>query len=103
MTIAELNRAVRSFNRKEKQRAKETAVHNYILAGLIGSAFASAFSEEASMPRLEEVYSALFEDKAEETKKQIEEKKQELSVIRFTQFANSHNNKFKQQEVAKSN
>lgn len=100
MTIAELNRAVNSWNRVHKALSQEKAIHNYILAGLIGKTVLSAFSEQVEVPKLEEVYSSLFEDKAEERKAELDQKRTELSVIRFIQFANSHNEKYKQQEVA---
>ena len=95
MTIAELNRFIKSWQRREKQRAQETAVHNYILAGLVGKSIASYISSDIEMPRIEEVYSSLFEDKAEETKQKQEELATELAVARFKQFANLHNEKFK--------
>jgi hypothetical protein len=95
MTIAELNRYTKSWQRREKQRAQEIAVHNYILAGLIGRNMAGLFSQEVEMPKLEEVYSSLFEDKAEDTKRKQEELATELAVARFKQFANLHNENFK--------
>lgn len=95
MTIAELNRYLESWQRRIKREAQERAAYNYILAGLIGTSVASYFSEEIQMPKLEEVYSSIFEDKAEETKQQKKNLETELAVARFKQFANFHNSKYK--------
>ena len=95
MTIAELNRYISSWQRRTKQQAQEQAAHNYILAGLIGRSIASYFSEEIEMPKVEEVYSSLFEDKAEETKQQQENLQTQLAVARLKQFATFHNEKYK--------
>lgn len=94
MTIAELNRKVSSYQRVKKAMAQEQAAHNYILAGLIGRNIASYIAEDVTVPKLEEVYSYLFNEKAEETKSEQEELKTELSILRFKQFANFHNKKF---------
>ena len=95
MTIGELNRFIASWQRRTKQQAQEQAAHNYILAGLIGRSIASYFSEDIEVPKVEEVYSSLFEDKAKETKEKQENLITELSVARFKQFANFHNEKYK--------
>lgn len=47
------------------------------------------------MPKVEEVYSSLFDDKAEVTKQQKETLKTELSALRLKQFATFHNEKYK--------
>ncbi len=47
------------------------------------------------MPKLEEVYSSLFEEQAKENKRKQEELATELAVARFKQFANLHNEKLK--------
>lgn len=95
MTIAELNRHFESYLRREKARMQEAATQNYILATLIRYAVGSCLSNEVEMPKIEEVYSSLFDDKAEETKQKKQELNTELSVLRFKEFANAHNKKFK--------
>lgn len=95
MTIAELNRHLKSYMRREKMRLQETATHNYILASLIKCAVASSISSDVEMPKIEEVYGSLFEEKAEETKQKKQDLATELSVARFKQFANIHNAKLK--------
>lgn len=95
MTIAELNRFFESYVRREKIRMQEIATNNYILANLIRFAVGSCLSSEVQMPRIEEVYSSLFEEKAEETQQKKQELTTDLSVLRFKQFADTHNKKFK--------
>lgn len=97
MTIAELERAVKSWRRVEQQRAKETATHNYISALLIGKSVASYFSEEITMPPIEEIYPTLFTDNSKQVEKQ--NKQQELYALRFRQFANSYNKRFDDKEA----
>lgn len=97
MTIAELNRAVESKKRCQKREAQEKASFDYILADLIGRSIARIHSSSNHFPQIYEVYPALFESK--EIEEQVQEKKNELSALRFKQFADSYNKKFK--EVAK--
>lgn len=98
MTLAECTRAVESYNRVKKLQMREKAQNDYILADLIGRSVARIHSSSAKMPELNEAYPALFESE------EIQEKKQqqlaELSALRFKQFAQSYNNKYR--EVAKA-
>ena len=93
MTIAELTRAVRSHNRRVKEEARERAAQNYILADLIGRSVSRVYSSSAKMPTLAEAYPSLFND--EDIAEQQQQKKNELSVMRFKQFANFYNKKYK--------
>lgn len=99
MTIAELNRFVESQKRTQKREAQEKATFDYILADLIGRSIARIHSSAATYPRLSDTYPSLFE--SEEVEEKLQEKKDELSALRFKQFANSFNKKFK--EVSKVN
>ncbi|MBR4419970.1 MAG: hypothetical protein IKT32_03740 [Clostridia bacterium] len=94
MTIAELARYIKSYQRREKQRAQERAAYDYMQANLIARSVASYFSEEITVPTLQEAYSGLFEDKAQEQAEEKARLKAELSVLRFKQFANYHNRKY---------
>ena len=100
MTIAELARAIASKKRIQKQQAQEKASFDYILADLIGRSISRLYSSSATIPEIAEVYPSLFNSKEIEEKKQ--KKKDELSVLRFKQFAQSYNKKFKK-EVGKEN
>ena len=99
MTIAELERVVLSWQRTQKVKAQEQAAYDYLLASLIGINVASFFSNEVKVPALAEVYSHLFEEKAEEIQEQKLDAKTELSALRFKQFAKSYNERFYKQEV----
>lgn len=94
MTPAEVFRAMDSKKRVMKIQAQEKASFDYILADLIGKSIARIHSSKISYPELIEVYPSLFDTKAIEEKKL--EKKTELSAIRFKQFADSHNKKYKE-------
>ena len=89
MTFAEINRAIASKQRQEKRQAS----FDYILADLIGRSVSRIYNSTNKMPALYEAYPSLFDKEAEEEK--IQEQKDEVSAIRFRQFARSYNEKFK--------
>lgn len=94
MTLAELERAINSKRRVEKVRAQEKASFDYILAELIGRSVARIQSSANRMPEIGEVYPSLFDTEEIQQKKQ--EKKAELSALRFKLFAESYNKRFSQ-------
>lgn len=99
MTIGELGRAVRSAQRIRKMQAREKASFDYTLAQVIGRACGMAFGTvKSDFPDISGVYPTLFD--SEEIKRKKQEKQAELSALRFKQFAEAFNQKFKQ-EVAK--
>lgn len=103
MTFAELDRLVESRRRMERKRLQEKASLNHNLGALVGRAFAVAMDNKNDYPTLEEAYPSLFND-TEEIKKKKEQKQErinELSALRFKQFAQSYNKKYK--EVGKIN
>ena len=100
MTLAELERLLESKRRQIRLEAQQQATFDYIQADLIGRSIARIYSSSARMPDISEVYPTIFDSKDIEEKKR--EKKAELSALRFKQFAESYNKKFKQ-EVAKDN
>lgn len=98
MTLAELIRAIDSKKRIELQQAKEKACYDYMLADLIGYSIARIHSSAAKMPHISTVYPTLFD--SETVEEQMQEKRDEMSVIRFKQFAQAFNKKF--EEVGKT-
>ena len=94
MTIAEVMRAIESKKRQQKAEAQEKAVFDYILADTIGRSIARIYSSSNNMPQLYEVYPSLFN--SEEMENQKQQKKLELSALRFKQFAQAYNNKYKE-------
>ena len=94
MTIAELIRLSDSKKRIWKREAREKASFDYTLADLIGRSIARIHSSSNKMPTIAEVYPTLFD--AAEAEEKIQEKKDELSVLRFKQFAQSFNSRFKE-------
>ena len=98
MTIAELERLINSKKRMQKAQAQERANFDYVLADLIGRSVARIYNSSNKLPEISEAYPSLFDSKEIEEYKQ--NKKDELSALRFKQFANSYNKKFK--EVANS-
>ena len=92
MTLAEVIRAIESYNRRYKAAERQQAALDYILADAIGRSVSRIYSSSARMPKLYELYPALFE--SEEIQEQEQAKRDELSVLRFKQFAAAHNKKF---------
>lgn len=101
MTIAELTRAIESKNRRTKLEAQEKASNDYILADLIGRSIARIYNSSNHYPDISEVYPTLFD--SEEIRQAKQEKRNELSALRFKLFAESFNNKFKTKEAQKDN
>lgn len=93
MTLAEVSRAANSKIRVTKIEDEKRASFDYILADLIGKSVARIYSSSNKLPTLSEAYPSLFSKEVEE--QTIQEKKAELSAIRFKQFANSYNKRFK--------
>ncbi len=99
MTFAELDRLIESKKRMEKIRAKEKAAYDYMLASLIGRAFAASMDSKNEFPDIHSVYPSLFEEEKVKKEEKKQEQIEQLSALRFRQFAQSYNKKYK--EVAK--
>lgn len=93
MTIAELERAISSKKRVQKREAQERASFDYILADLIGRSISRIYNSANNVPSISEVYPTLFDSKEVEDAKSV--KQDELSALRFRQFAKSFNKRFK--------
>lgn len=98
MSISELVRLVASRKRVIELEAKEKATFDYILADLIGRSVARVNSSANRYPNIAEAYPSLFN--TQEAAEEMQAKKDELSALRFKQFAQSYTNKRK--EAAKS-
>ena len=94
MTFAELSRLLASKNRVMEAQRKEKAINDYTLADLIGRSVARIYNSSNHLPSLAEAYPHLF-DKVEE-EEVIQKKKDELSALRFKQFAQSYNKKLRE-------
>ncbi len=93
--MAELTRLIESKKRIQKKEARDKANFDYILADMIGRSVARIYSSSANMPSIEEVYPSFFD--SEEIQEAKQQKKDELSALRFKQFVNSHNKKFQKE------
>lgn len=101
MTLAEVIRAIESRKRQMKLEDQEKAAFDYILADLVGRSVARLYSSSAKLPQINEVYPTLFDSNEIEAQKQ--EKKTELSILRFKQFAQTYNKRFNNKEVGANN
>ena len=90
MTFAELDRAITAKKKQEKRKA----AFDYILADLVGRSIARVYNSQNTYPSLAEAYPSLF-DKAEE-EEELQRKKDELSALRFKQFALTYNKNHKE-------
>ena len=103
MTPGEINRAIESRNRVIKREAQERAGYDYVLAQLIVKGISITLGGNSSFPTMQETYPGLFDDIIAEQEEKIQQQKAELSALRFRQFAQSYNNKFKNKEVRNLN
>ena len=99
MTFAEVERAVESYTRVKKNKDRERAGYDYILADLIGRSISRVYNSSNKMPSLAEAYPNIFIQ--EEEQAAISQKQEELYIARFKQFADAYNKQFK--EVSKAN
>lgn len=99
MTIGEVIRQIESFNRKQIAQSKEKASYDYLLATLIIKGVGICLGSKEKFPSLYDAYGDLFNDDLEKQKAMAEAKQAELSALRFKQFAQSYNTKFKNKEV----
>lgn len=93
MTLAELRRLLESKKRVIEAQKREKASFDYILADLIGRSVARVYNKDNTIPDIGEVYPTIFSTKESQEAKQ--KKRDELSALRFKQFAFSFNKKFK--------
>ena len=101
MTPGEVVRFAQSRARIRRVEAQERASYDYILANLIVKGVGMTLGSKGSFPTLEEAYPGLFDDIAAKRNEEIQNKKMSLSALRFRQFAQSYNDKFKKQGGAK--
>jgi hypothetical protein len=99
MTLGELTRLMESKRRTKEREAKEKANYDYILADLIGRSVSRIYNSSNKMPSISEAYPNLFND--EELEEKRAQKQAELSALRFKQFANSFNKRFKEEAKEK--
>ena len=97
MTLAELERLIKSKQRVMKMEAKQKATFDYVLADLIGRSVSRIYHSNNKLPQIAEVYPNLFDSAEIEEKRQA--KRDELSVLRFKQFADTFNKRFKEASV----
>lgn len=97
MTFLEVERAIESYKRVTKAQAQERASFDYILADLIGKSVSRIYSSANTMPDIAEVYPTLFN--SQEIEQSRKQKIDELSALRFKQFAQSYNQRFKKEEA----
>lgn len=94
MTYAELERYAASRKRTIEQQERKQASFDYVLADLIGRSVARIYNSSNRMPPLNEAYPSLFS--SEEAQEAKQAKIDELSAIRFRQFAETFNKNFKE-------
>lgn len=78
---------------------KERASFDYILASMISRGVQSAIVGGDGIPEISEIYSGLFNEDIENKKVNKQALKDELSALRFREYANFHNRKINK-EVA---
>jgi hypothetical protein len=83
-----------------KIEAQEKATYDYIQATLIIRGVGIALGSKEDYPTVEQSYPGIFEDMVEKQQQELQQKRDELSALRFRQFAQSYNKKW---EVPKEN
>lgn len=99
MTPGEVIRHIESTNRVKKIDMQEKASRDYILAQLIIKGVGIALGSKETFPTIHETYPGIFDDIQQAQEEQIAQRKDELSALRFKQFAQSYNQKYADKEV----
>lgn len=97
MTPGEVVRAIESYNRRTRIETQERASFDYIQANLIVKGVGIVLSGKGTMPTIQEAYPGVFDDVIAKQEKELQEQRDQLSVLRFKQFAQSYNSKFKKE------
>lgn len=101
MTPGEVNRHIEARNKIKQQEAQDKATYDYIQAQLIIKGISIVLGDKSDFPTAEQAYPGIFDDIAKEQEEKIKEQKMSLSALRFKQFAQSYNQRFKNKEVPK--
>ena len=101
MTPGEASRSIASRNRIRKLEAQEKASYDYIQAQLIVKGVGIVLGAKEPFPQIADVYPGLFDDIQKAQEEKIRKQKDDLSALRFKQFAQSYNSNFKNKEVPK--
>ena len=101
MTPGEVIRSIESKIRIKQLETKEKATYDYILATLIVKGVSITLGDKSNFPTIQEVYPNVFDDIAKEQEDKLQQQRNELSTLRFKQFAQSYNDRFKNKEVPK--
>lgn len=96
MTPGEVDRSIQSKIRVRKIETQERASYDYILANLIIKGVNLSLGGKGEFPSIEEAYPGIFDDRIAARNEEIQEQKMNLSALRFKQFAQSYNRKFKE-------
>lgn len=102
MTPGEVIRFINSRNHIRRIEAQEKASYDYVLASLIVKGIGITLGSKETMPSIQDVYPNLFNDLIKEQEEKVQQQKAQLSALRFKQFAQSYNSKFKNKEVPKT-
>lgn len=94
MTLREIENYVKSKQRVRRLENQEKATYDYIQATLIIKGVGLVLGSKEEFPSVEQAYPGVFEDLVEKKQEELQIKKDELSALRFRQFAQSYNNKF---------
>lgn len=97
MTPGEVVRAIESYNRRTRIETQEKATFDYIQANMIIKGVSIVLSGKGSMPTIQEAYPGIFDNLVEKQEQELQKQRDQLSVLRFKQFAQSYNNKFKKE------
>lgn len=99
MTLGEIERLVASKTRMRKLEAQEKATFDYLQAILIVKGVGICLGSKEDFPSIESIYPTLFVEEQTQKQEKQEQRKTELSILRFKQFAQTYNNSLKNKEV----
>lgn len=81
--------------------SQERATYDYIQASLIIKGFSIVMGSKENYPTIGEAYPGIMDDIQKANDEKIQERKADLSVLRFKQFAQSYNKKYDKEVLNK--
>ena len=103
MTPREVMNSIKSKRKVKELELQEKATFDYIQAQLIIKGVGIALGSKQNFPTIYEVYNGIFDNVIKEQEEKIQAQKNNVSAIRFKKFAQSFNNRLKNNKEVRKN
>lgn len=95
LSFGEVVRHIKAYSKRQTEQIKLRAVYDYKLASATAAMISTMFSSSPVSIEFEDVYPE-FKEKVKKIEEPVVDKRTQLNVARFMEFAKNHNKKRKQ-------